>query len=75
MDRACSFGGDGGPMFHEIRHTLYDVPNRPQLVNYVYGLGGRDTQPNLIEGIYRDLQKIAETGKIEKTTQFIGLRE
>ena len=75
MDRACSFGGDGGPLFHEIRHTLYDVPDRPQLVNYVYGLGGRDTQPNLIEGIYRDLQKIAETGKIEKTTQFIGLRE
>jgi pyruvate ferredoxin oxidoreductase alpha subunit len=75
MDRACSFGGNGGPMFHEIRHTLYDVPDRPKLVNYIYGLGGRDTQPSMIAGIYRDLQKIAETGQIEKTTQFIGVRE
>jgi pyruvate ferredoxin oxidoreductase alpha subunit len=75
MDRACSFGGNGGPMFHEIRHAVYDVPDRPQLVNYVYGLGGRDTQPSMIASIYHDLQKIAETGQIEKTTQFIGVRE
>jgi len=75
MDRACSFGGNGGPMFHEIRHTFYDVPERPKLVNYIYGLGGRDTPPYMIDGIYKELQKIAETGEIEKTVQFIGLRE
>jgi pyruvate ferredoxin oxidoreductase alpha subunit len=75
MDRACSFGGNGGPMFHEIRHTLYDVLDRPKLVNYIYGLGGRDTPPYMIDGIYKELQKIAETGEIENTVQFIGLRE
>jgi len=75
MDRACSFGGNGGPLFHEIRHSVYDVPDRPHLVNYIYGLGGRDTPPYMIKGIYRELQKIAETGQVEKTVQFIGLRE
>jgi len=75
MDRACSFGGNGGPLFHEIRHAVYDLPDRPKLVNYIYGLGGRDTPPYLIDGIYKELQKIAETGEIEKTVQFIGLRE
>jgi pyruvate ferredoxin oxidoreductase alpha subunit len=75
MDRACSFGGNGGPMFHEIRHSVYDVPDRPHVVNYIYGLGGRDTPPYMIKGIYRELQKIAETGQVEKTVQFIGLRE
>ncbi len=75
MDRACSFGGNGGSMFHEIRHTFYDVPERPKLVNYIYGLGGRDTPPYMIDSIYKELQKIAETGEIEKTVQFIGLRE
>jgi pyruvate ferredoxin oxidoreductase alpha subunit len=75
MDRACSFGGNGGPMFHEIRHTFYDVPERPKLVNYIYGLGGRDTPPYMIDSIYKELQKISETGEIEKTVQFIGLRE
>jgi pyruvate ferredoxin oxidoreductase alpha subunit len=75
MDRACSFGGNGGPLFHEIRHAVYDLPDRPKLVNYIYGLGGRDTPPYLIDGIYKELQKIEETGEIEKTVQFIGLRE
>ena len=75
MDRACSFGGNGGPLFHEIRHALYDLPNNPPLANYIYGLGGRDTSPYMIDGIYRDLQKIAETGQIKDQIQFIGLRE
>jgi pyruvate ferredoxin oxidoreductase alpha subunit len=75
MDRACSFGGNGGPLFHEIRHALYDQADKPPLVNYIYGLGGRDTSPYMIDGIYRDLQKIAETGQIKERVQFIGLRE
>ncbi|HSQ53333.1 MAG TPA: pyruvate ferredoxin oxidoreductase [Acidobacteriota bacterium] len=75
MDRACSFGGNGGPLFHEIRHAVYDLSDRPKLVNYIYGLGGRDIQPYMIEGIYKELQKTIETGEIEKTVQFIGLRE
>jgi pyruvate ferredoxin oxidoreductase alpha subunit len=75
MDRACSFGGNGGPLFHEIRHTLYDLPNKPPLTNYIYGLGGRDISLYMIDGVYRDLQKIAETGQIKQRIQFIGLRE
>ncbi len=75
MDRACSLGGNGGPMFHEICHTLYDVPKRPNLVNYIYGLGGRDTPPSMITSIYKDLQKIADSGQIAQKIQFIGLRE
>lgn len=75
MDRACSFGGNGGPLFHEIRHAVYDLSDRPKLVNYIYGLGGRDMQPYMIDEIYEGLQKIVKTGQIEETTQFIGLRE
>jgi pyruvate ferredoxin oxidoreductase alpha subunit len=75
MDRACSFGGNGGPLCHEIRHAMYDAPDRPQLVNYIYGLGGRDTPPHLIDKIFSDIQKVAQTGLIEKKVQFIGLRE
>jgi pyruvate ferredoxin oxidoreductase alpha subunit len=75
LDRACSFGGNGGPLFHEMRHALYDQTEKPPLVNYIYGLGGRDTSPYMIDGIYRDLQKIAETGQIKERVQFIGLRE
>jgi len=75
MDRSLSFGGYGGAVFHEIRHILYDASTHPYVVNYIYGLGGRDTHPNLIHKIYRDLQRIIKTQRIEKTVQFIGLRE
>jgi pyruvate ferredoxin oxidoreductase alpha subunit len=75
MDRACSFGGNGGPLFHEIHHTLYDLTDKPPIVNYIYGLGGRDMAPYMIDGVYRDLQKIAESDKIKDKIQFIGLRE
>jgi pyruvate ferredoxin oxidoreductase alpha subunit len=75
MDRACSFGGNGGPLFHEVRHAMYDVPNKPEILNYIYGLGGRDTPPQLIDDIYQSMNKISKTGQIEKRVKFIGLRE
>jgi len=75
MDRSHSFGAHGGPIFHEIRHILYDSPTHPQIVNYVYGLGGRDMPQSLINEIYKDLKEILKTKRVKKLVQFIGLRE
>ncbi len=75
MDRSMSFGGHGGPAFHEIRHTLYDIQNRPYIVNYIYGLGGRDTSPSQIHRIYENLQKIVRTDHVEHLINYVGLRE
>jgi len=75
MDRSMSFGSHGGPVFHEVRHVLYDLGKRPYVVNYVYGLGGRDTSPTQIRGIYEDLQKIIKTKSVEKLVNYVGLRE
>jgi len=75
LDRSCSFGGYGGPVFHEVRHALYDSDIHPHVVNYIYGLGGRDMSQNLIRKIYQDLTKILETKRVEHPVRFIGLRE
>ena len=75
MDRSHSFGAQGGPVFHEIRHVLYDASIHPHVVDYIYGLGGRDMPQSLIHEIYKDLQKILETKRVEKPVQFIGVRE
>jgi len=75
MDRSMSFGGNGGPVFHAIRHMLYDSPAHPYVVNYIYGLGGRDTSPIQMRRIYKDLQKILQTRQIESLINYIGLRE
>lgn len=71
MDRSHSFGAHGGPIFHEIRHTLYEASIHPQIVDYIYGLGGRDMPQKLIHEIYKDLQKILETKRVEKPIQFL----
>ncbi len=75
MDRSNSFGGHGGPVFHEIRHSLYDSQSHPNIVNYIYGLGGRDMAQDTVREIYVDLQKIFETKRAKRTVQFAGLRE
>jgi len=75
MDRSLSFGGNGGAVFHEIRHVLYDTNIHPYVVNYIYGLGGRDTSPTELRKIYEDLQKILQTQRVENPIQYVGLRE
>ena len=75
MDRSMSFGGRGGALFHEVRHALYDSATRPYAVNYIYGLGGRDTSPIQIKKIFDDLQRILQTKHVEDLVHYIGLRE
>ena len=74
MDRCMSFGGNGGPVFHEVRHLLYEATSRPYVVNYIYGLGGRDTSPSELRSIYEDLQRILRTQSVETPIQYLGLR-
>jgi len=75
MDRADSFSGIGGPMFAEVKAGLYDAESRPLVSNYVYGLGGRDTGPELIETVYNDLLQNAETGEVKEPVKYLGVRE
>ena len=74
MDKCMSFGGNGGPVFHEVRHVLYDVKAHPYVVNYIYGLGGRDANPKQLRSIYENLQHILQTQRVEKPIQYLGLR-
>jgi pyruvate ferredoxin oxidoreductase alpha subunit len=75
MDKSVSFGGNGGPLFHEIRNALYDAPNRPYVVNYIYGLGGRDTSPSQIRGFYQDLMSMLQARRFGELVKYVGLRE
>lgn len=75
LDRCNSVGADGGPLFHEIRHALYETHPSPLLVNYIYGLGGRDMPQKTIHNIYKDLYEMGKTGQMQKRVQFAGVRE
>ena len=43
-------------------------------VNYVYGIGGRDTKADDIESVYNDLLEIVKTNKIDNPYRYLGLR-
>jgi pyruvate ferredoxin oxidoreductase alpha subunit len=71
MDRAVSFGGPGGPVFSEIRSALYDEPERPAIVNYIIGLGGRDVQVKDFIAMVNGAAK----GKLSEPYVLYGVRE
>lgn len=74
LDRSETFSNQGGPLFAEIRAAMYDLPQKPLAVNYVYGLGGREINPDQITGVYSDLAEITKTGKISQKVNYLGVR-
>jgi len=75
LDRSASFGGLGGPVFSEVRSALYTADRKPPVVDYIYGLGGREVKLSDLESVYSDLSRIAETGEIGATVNYLGVRE
>jgi len=75
LDRSVSFGAQGGPLFLEIRSALFEEEKRPPVVNYIYGLGGRDIGIEEIKTAYKNLERIADSKKVERLVGYLGLRE
>ena len=71
LDRSASFGGQGGPLFTEIRSAMYgqQVP----IHGYLYGLGGRDFDLAQVATVIEDLKKVAQ-GDAIKGTKLLGVR-
>ena len=74
LDRALSFGGPGGAVCSEIRSALYNVAQKPKIVNFVAGLGGRDITVAGFENIVKRGKKIAQEGS-EQEFEMFGVRE
>jgi len=72
LDRSESFGAFGGPLYNEIRNALYDVDERPNIVDYVFGLGGRDINAAQIEGVFNRLMSVS--GKMPGDVNYLGVR-
>lgn len=71
LDRSATFGGFGGPLFTEIRSAFYEKTKKPTIINYIYGLGGRDLTVELVQQAYSELEK----PKQGPTVRTLGVRE
>ena len=74
MDKAEGFNAHGGPIYAEVCAALYGKQG-PALVDYIYGLGGRDVRVESIETVFEALAGIAATGETGETYRYLDLRE
>ena len=74
LDKADSLNGAGGALFEDVVSSMYVNKNTVPTVNYVYGIGGRDTTSYDIEGVFNDLSEIAKTGEINNPYRYFGVR-
>lgn len=75
MDRSMSPGAEGGPVFVEVRSALYDQVKKPQVINFIYGLGGRDVGVADVREGFDRLKKVADSGAVAETVGYLGVRD
>jgi len=77
MDRAISFGAmdNAGPLYLEIVAALAAHNVHIPVVDFVYGLGGRDILPSEIEQAFDDIMVVGETGQIDRRVTYLSVRE
>ena len=74
LDKSDSLNAAGGALFEDVTSAMYVNNKQVPMINYIYGIGGRDTKETDIEEVYSDLAKIAESGKVENPYRYLGLR-
>ena len=74
LDKADSLNAAGGALFEDVTSAMYVNKKQVPMVNYIYGIGGRDTTTMQIESVYNDLQEIVKTGETGNPYRYLGLR-
>jgi pyruvate ferredoxin oxidoreductase alpha subunit len=75
LDKADSLNGAGGALFEDVTSAMFVNKVQVPTVNYVYGIGGRDTTSNDIESVYNDLTEIANNGGTNDFYRYLGVRK
>ena len=74
LDKADSLNAAGGALFEDVTSVMFVNNIQVPTINYIYGIGGRDTTVEDLETVYEDLLKIKATGKMENPYRYLGLR-
>jgi len=75
MDRTESYNTQCGPVGAEVKNALYNENMQIPLINYVYGLGGRDVTTESITNVFEDLQEVLKTNKTGEKYRYLSVRE
>ena len=75
LDKADSLNGAGGALFEDITSAMYVNKKQVPMVNYIYGIGGRDTTEKQLESVFEDLKQISNTLEVGNPYRYLGLRK
>ncbi len=74
LDKADSLNAAGGALFEDITSAMFTNQVFVPTVNYIYGIGGRDTKSEDINSVFEDLAKLDLSKKIEDPYRYLGVR-
>lgn len=74
LDKADSLNAIGGALFEDVTSSMYVNGKNVPAINYIYGIGGRDTTTKNIHTVYTDLQEVANSGKVENPYRYLSVR-
>ena len=75
LDRAIAYGASGNPLFQDVCSAFYLRNVHTPLINYVYGIGGREAQPDELTRIFTELEQVATSGQPVAAVRYLSLRE
>jgi pyruvate ferredoxin oxidoreductase alpha subunit len=75
VEKASSPGATSAPMFADLAAAMSSVEQKPKMVNFVTGLGGRDTSSAQYAAIFQRLQEIANGAPVGPLVSYVGVRE
>lgn len=75
LDRADTYSNMGGALFTDMRAAMFSAGLSPLMINFIYGLGGRDTTISDIEGMIERVKQVHDTGKVDGEIIYAGVRE
>ena len=74
MDRTESYNSQDGPIGADVKAALFNAGLAPKVLNYVYGLAGRDVTVESLASVFEDMKTVDETGEIGDTYRYLDLR-
>ena len=74
MDRTESYNSQDGPIGNDVKAALFNAGMAPKVLNYVYGLAGRDVTVESLASVFEDMKTVDETGNVGETYRYLDLR-
>ncbi|MFP4158678.1 MAG: pyruvate ferredoxin oxidoreductase [Desulfobacterales bacterium] len=71
MEKALSYGYEG-PLYTDIKAALYNCEDRPEITNFILGLGGREIRTLDIYGVLK--KTCTKTAQHQDNPVFVGMK-